>query len=38
MKAMQPEEKNMGVNKLIKEIEAYGKIVLPSNDRVLRWW
>jgi len=31
----QPIEKNMGVNKLIKEIEAYGKIVLPSNDRVL---
>ena len=31
----QPIEKNMGVNKLIKEIEAYGKIVLPSNDKVL---
>jgi len=31
----QPEEKNMGVNKLIKEIEAYAKVVLPSNDRVL---
>jgi len=30
-----PEERNMGVNKLIKEIEAYGKVVLPSNDRVL---
>ena len=31
----QPLEKNMGVNKLIKEIEAYGKVVLPSNDKVL---
>ena len=31
----QPEERNMGVNKLIKEIKAYGKIVLPSNDRVI---
>jgi predicted O-methyltransferase YrrM len=31
----EPEERNMGVNKLVKEIEAYGKIVLPSNDRVL---
>ena len=30
-----PEEKNMGVNKLTKEIEAYGKVVLPSNDKVL---
>jgi hypothetical protein len=25
----------MGVNKLVKEIKAYGKVVLPSNDRVL---
>ena len=31
----QPIEKNMGVNKLVKEIKAYGKVVLPSNDRVL---
>ena len=30
-----PDEKNMGVNKLIKEMEAYGKVVLPSQDRVL---
>ena len=34
-KGMQPAENNMGVNKLIKEIEAYGKVVLPSNDKVL---
>ena len=30
-----PEEKNMGVNKLIKEMKAYGKVVLPSSDRVV---
>ena len=24
----------MGVNKLIKEMKAYGKVVLPSSDRV----
>jgi hypothetical protein len=29
-----PAEKNLGVNKLMKEIEAYGKVVLPSNDAV----
>ena len=31
----EPEKRNMGVNKLIKEMKAYGKVVLPSNDRVL---
>ena len=29
-----PKESNMGVNKLIKEMKAYGKVVLPSTDRV----
>ncbi len=31
----QPKDEHMGVNKLMKEIEAYAKIVLPSNDGVL---
>ena len=30
-----PHEDNLGVNKLMKEIEAYGKVVLPSSDAVL---
>ena len=30
-----PHEDNLGVNKLMKEIEAYGKVVLPSSDPVL---
>lgn len=33
-KGNKPTEENMGVNKLCKEIKAYGKIVLPSNDGV----
>ena len=31
----QPKDEHMGVNKLMKEIEAYGKVVLPSSDMVL---
>ena len=30
-----PHEDNLGVNKLMKEIEAYGKVVLPSSDPVV---
>jgi hypothetical protein len=30
-----PHEDNLGVNKLVKEIEAYAKVVLPSSDPVL---
>jgi hypothetical protein len=30
-----PHEDNLGVNKLVKEIEAYAKVVLPSSDGVL---
>lgn len=30
-----PKEEHLGVNKLMKEIEAYGKVVLPSADGVL---
>lgn len=30
-----PDEKNLGVNKLLKEIEAYAKVVLPSSDPVM---
>ena len=34
-KGLIPSEENLGVNKLTKEIKAYGKVVLPSNDAVL---
>jgi hypothetical protein len=30
-----PKEEHLGVNKLMKEVEAYGKVVLPSSDGVL---
>jgi predicted O-methyltransferase YrrM len=30
-----PKEEHLGVNKLMEEIEAYGKVVLPSADGVL---
>lgn len=30
-----PIEENLGVNKLIKEMTAYGKVILPSTDPVL---
>ena len=30
-----PKEEHLGVNKLMSEIEAYGKVVLPSSDGVL---
>lgn len=30
-----PVEENLGVNKLVKEIEAYAKVILPSSDPVL---
>lgn len=30
-----PHEDNLGVNKLVKEIQAYAKVVLPSSDPVL---